>query len=420
MKILGIGDFARETGFGRVNHAIFGRLVDKGHDVVWMGWNYHGDPHPILQRVKTYSAAADNPLDFYGIGRIENLILKEKPDIIILHGDSWSLEGYIPILQKFDIPSVFFSPVDCEYLPKKYVFPLNFFVGGMCYTQWGSDQLYQRGLYSHIPVFPTLLGAEDHFYPIPDKKALRLEAGIPEQFLDVFIVLAVDRNSSRKNIGDAIQCLNFWMEDKNIEREKVLFWFHGSTNDEGPDLEQIAVNNNVRIMFTSKQMKSGAASPEFLNKIYNVADVRVSMSGAEGFSLPTLEAMKTQLPNLVLNYSAIPSWAEDGVVYLEPQRLRTYQYSNYPTTPHARVDPVDFIVKIDRMYRDPIYRREIAIKGWEVANQPKFDWDNIANDVGDYLDFLYKKYQLQKLQEAQIEQSRIEQSTKQGEEGEDE
>ena len=403
MKILGIGDFARETGFARVNQEIFTRLTDR-FDIVWLGWNYHGDPHPVIHTIKTYSPTAKDVVDFYGHGRVNELITKEKPDLIFVHGDPWTCIDFIPLLQPHNLPCVFYSPVDSEQLAKKMVYPLSFYVGGMTYCQWSSDELYKRGLPSFVPVFPTMLGASDDFYPITDKLSLRLSMGMSEEMARKFIVLAVDRNSSRKNIPDIIQCLRFWMDDKDIDTNDILFWYHGSLKDEGADLEKVAADFNVNLALTSKNLTAGTGVPiDILNKVYNVADVRVSLSGAEGFSLPTLEAMRTQLPNIVLNHSAIPSWAEDGVVYVQPQRLRQYQYSNYPTVPQARVDVTDFVEKIDLVYRNPVYRKEVGKKGWEVAQQDKFQWDFIAKDVGDYLLFLNEEFILQDLQKGGLQ-----------------
>ena len=43
--------------------------------------------------------------------------------------------------------------------------------------------------------------------------------------------------------------------------------------------------------------------PGILNDIYNLSDCYLSLS-SEGFGLPTLEAMATKLPCILLNHSA--------------------------------------------------------------------------------------------------------------------
>ena len=85
-KILWYGDILSNTGFARVTHSILEHLANT-LEVVAFGIHYHGDPHDLP--FKIYPAGAQNPSDRFGIGRLPQVVQKEKPDFIICLNDIW-------------------------------------------------------------------------------------------------------------------------------------------------------------------------------------------------------------------------------------------------------------------------------------------------------------------------------------------
>ena len=85
-KILWYGDACSNTGFARVTHSILEHLK-KDHEIVVYGINYSGDPHDYP--FKIYPASATNPGDKFGIGRIQQIVERERPDFFICLNDIW-------------------------------------------------------------------------------------------------------------------------------------------------------------------------------------------------------------------------------------------------------------------------------------------------------------------------------------------
>ena len=83
-KILWYGDAVSNTGFARVTHSILEHL-SKDNEVVVFGINHTGDPHDYP--FKIYPAAAANPADRFGLGRIHQIVDKEQPDYFFCLND---------------------------------------------------------------------------------------------------------------------------------------------------------------------------------------------------------------------------------------------------------------------------------------------------------------------------------------------
>ena len=117
-KILWYGDAVSNTGFARVTHSVLEHL-SKRHEVVVYAMNYTGDPHDYP--FKIYPAAALNPNDKFGIGRIQAIVEKERPDWFICLNDLWIVnqvwERVHLIKKALNFKFMGYFPTDSEWYP---------------------------------------------------------------------------------------------------------------------------------------------------------------------------------------------------------------------------------------------------------------------------------------------------------------
>jgi glycosyltransferase involved in cell wall biosynthesis len=113
---------------------------------------------------------------------------------------------------------------------------------------------------------------------------------------DSFICTWVNRNIRRKRPSDVLkswQMFLFSLEEKTTKKEAILIMHTDPYDSAGTNLLEVAkylgILENVR--FSDQE-----ASFEKLNILYNISDIVLNISQAEGFGLTTLEAMSAGIP----------------------------------------------------------------------------------------------------------------------------
>lgn len=145
---------------------------------------------------------------------------------------------------------------------------------------------------SHTDYFPIDEAHENYSKYLDFKKQIFNEREFE------FIVFWNNRNIRRKNPGDLIFAFKEFSEKLSEEqRKKCLLVLHTQPVDPNgthiPELlKQIAPDLNVA--FSDKPLPR-----EFLNYLYNIADVTVNVSSNEGFGLATAESIMAGTPIIV-------------------------------------------------------------------------------------------------------------------------
>jgi len=381
-KLLLICDAAVDTGFAKVAHSLIEYWYTTW-DISVLAVNYRGDHYPLLEgKAKLYNPTAHDSGDYYGFGRLPSLLGRLRPDVVCIINDPWILSQYIHVIRSTPCPAkiVFYTPVDAVNLKNIYVEPLNQFDCGIAYTEFGAKELQFSGYTKDIFIIPHGI-KNTEFYPM-DKEEVRakiIERGLVPNFSqNDYIVQVVDRNSQRKRIDLAMYGFALWARDKP---EHVKLWYHGALIDEGYDIAQLAWYFGIqdRMIYTSTTITPDRGVPiDVMNAVYNVANVRVSTSGGEGWGLCSMESMATRTANMVVNTAALSEWARGGVHYLKPSTI-PYVTIKGLNTIHAQADIDDYVQSLDRMYYDTMYRDYIAEAGYALVSQEKFSWSTIAN-----------------------------------------
>ena len=113
---------------------------------------------------------------------------------------------------------------------------------------------------------------------------------------DNFVCTWVNRNIRRKRPADVLkswQIFLFNLKDKHDSKEAILIMHTDPYDHAGTNLVEVAKNLNIleNVRFSDQE-----ASFEKLNILYNISDVVLNISQAEGFGLTTLEAMSAGIP----------------------------------------------------------------------------------------------------------------------------
>ena len=110
-----------------------------------------------------------------------------------------------------------------------------------------------------------------------------------------FVMFFNSRNIRRKQIPDTLFAYKIFIDSLTVEQaRKCAFVLHTQVvDDNGTDLYAV-VNHlfpNMRVIFSGQQVNH-----DDLNCLYNIADVTVNISNAEGFGLSALESIMAGTP----------------------------------------------------------------------------------------------------------------------------
>jgi hypothetical protein len=130
-----------------------------------------------------------------------------------------------------------------------------------------------------------------------------------------------------------------------------------------------------RLIITNPDLSpANSVSEEFLNVIYNTADVGVNTSLGEGWGLVPFEQAACGIPQIVPDHSASTELFNNRGILL-PTRPFTALNTNVEG---GLVDEHDLADALNKYYYDTDLRYSHAAKMYEYISNPKLEWDNIA------------------------------------------
>lgn len=379
------------TGLGRVGKEIATGLAAKGHEIGYIGW-YHRDgvafnPPPGI----TYWHTNNN---YYGQDVLDVVVSQFQPDVLLTIGDMWWLE-YIPNPNICRTRNTFqwccYIPVDGEPigggLPPRLVSTVADIDLPVAYTDYAKEAVLKsvNDPETRLRIETIYHGVDtNNFKPLEylERQKLREQYGIGDKFL----FLTVSRNQSRKNIPEVLRAWKKFSELPEA-RGKVLLWPHMNFNDpmgwQIDDLMRVVGIKNQSVMYYEQvahgQSELHLLSDADLAKLYQIADAFILISG-EGFGLPTIEAMATKLPCILLDYAASAELGADRRAELVPCGDSNWTGLHLTQRPLPGIDSI--VASMRKVLMEPVYRREIAQRGYDFAVQ--FDWKKIVDDWHNY------------------------------------
>jgi glycosyltransferase involved in cell wall biosynthesis len=393
--ILWLGDAGAATGFSRVTHSIGERLVEKGWDIHVLAFNWRGDYFPTT--LKLYRPTIHDGNDIYGRTRMIELLLKVKPDVVVMMHDAHLLLQLL-FENQFDPQNMFirtrpimtYVPVDGINLPPRWPALLSKYTNVVTMSEFGQAQYPGSKMVSHAV-------DTDLFWPVSAERPIRIEGmetlrskrDCKKAFgfdPNGFLVLRVDKNSGRKDFAATWKALMPVMQ----RHPDIQVHFHCSAKNDANGITLNALFNRAEAdgvardrWFTPDEFNTFDGWPvSHLNALYNAADTFVSTSRGEGWGLTLGEALACGVPVIAQNVSAIPEVVGPGGILLEPQRLLTV-----PSGEDTWLADIDaFSAAIEKVYLSAGLRRDLGKAGREHIT--KFTWDFAAMKFDEYLSVL--------------------------------
>ena len=362
---------------GQFSFVCFGGAV-RHEDYSPQKWDKHGDDLVVF------------PVDGYGTQEaVRSIIRTERPDMLWFMTDPrffpwlWEIEDEIRSL----IPMVYYHVWD------NYPYPdFN--------KTWynSSDVVVAISKVTHDIVKNVSPEVESHylphavnpkiFKPLSDteKKELREKSSIGE---DKFVVFWNNRNARRKHPGTLI----FWFKEflDRVGHDNAQLLMHTDPHDpHGPDLNAVIQNLGL----TSGQVMFSTSKLEFpqMAALYNIADVTVNISDAEGFGLSTLESLSSGTPIIVNMTGGLKEQVTDGEewfgVGIEPCSKAVIGSQDIPYIYEDRINKQEFLAALEKIYNmSAEERKELGQKGINhVEKNYNFEnyvvrWRQILEDV---------------------------------------
>ena len=237
------------------------------------------------------------PVDGYGTQEmIRSLIRNEKPDIIWIMTDPrfyewlWLMENEIRPL----CPIVYYHVWDNYPYPvfnKKFYDSNDYIVSISKVT----DDIV-RNVSPDVPCtyIPHAVRRDIFVSNTPEERRKLREENLKPEDRDKFIVFWNNRNARRKQSGTLVWWWKEWLDKRNFHDEALLILHTDPKDPHGQDLSQIVehldlVNGQVAISNRKVELP-------VMSAFYNLADVTVNISDAEGFGLSTLESLSCGTP----------------------------------------------------------------------------------------------------------------------------
>jgi glycosyltransferase involved in cell wall biosynthesis len=307
------------------------------------------------------------PVDGYGTQEmIRSILRNEKPDILWMMTDPrfyewlWAIENEIRPL----CPIVYYHVWDnfpAPHFNKKFYESNDQIVSISKLTDAIVKEVAPDVPCQYIP--HAVNG--DFFVPM-DKQKVR-EQSLPEEDRDKFIVFWNNRNARRKQSGTLLWWWKEWLDKRNLHGKAQLIMHTEPKDPHGQDLvhiaDQLGLNSERQVMFSTQKVPL-----EHMPTFYNIADVTVNISDAEGFGLATLESLSCGTPIIAtmtggLQEQVIGAFGLNGEP-IYPSSKAIIGSQQVPYIYEDRISKESFLLALDKMYgTGPENRKELGENG---------------------------------------------------------
>lgn len=313
-KVLVISDhYLAASGVGTQTKYLVDHLLKTGKYKFWYlgGAMKHTD-----YRLQRYHEWGDDltvmPVDGYGNHDMIRQLLREfKPDVLWFMTDPrfyhwlWEIEDEI----RCKVPMIYYHVWDNKPYP---MFNKPHYLS--------NDVIVTISKLTDDIVKHVAPEVESHYLPhsVDINNFKKLPIDIVSQFRkkvfpktneQKFTVFWNSRNARRKNPGSVI----WWFNDflNIVGKDKARLLMHTDPKDQhGPDLEAIISElglTNGEVMFSVNKL-----NPPEMALMYNICDVTVALSDAEGFGLSCLESLSCETPVIVTMTGGLQEQVTDG------------------------------------------------------------------------------------------------------------
>lgn len=338
-KILLCGEATyANSGYSNYGYQLMSRLYDKGEfDLAELSCFGSMEKSKLIPW-KSYLVPPTNRNKF-GSETFDDILIDFKPDIVWSFRDPWidDFIGYSPLKRHFDW--LYMPTIDSIPLASEWIYAIKKADHVSTYTEWAGKYLCDN--YSDINFVGELSpGAGNELFPVQDKDKFKEDNGINK---DCIIIGSVMRNQKRKLIPDLFDAFEQLLNESDPSLKKRLFLLlHTTYPDVGWDIPRLISERpalSKKLLFTYKcyycnnviitNFCGALAKCEHCNSfscsfpkvtdgikkekmfmVYNLMDLYVQYSCAEGFGMPLAEAASCGVPVCATNYGAMADIVE--------------------------------------------------------------------------------------------------------------
>ena len=332
------------------------------------------------------------PVDGYGTpDMVRAMIQQQKPDILWFmtdprfYGWLWSIENEIRAL----VPMVYYHVWDNYPYPQ---FNRPFYLSNdhiACISQLTHDIVQNVAPEVESSYIPHAVDG-DVFASLDPKDIAKFK--IDKGLGNKFVCFWNSRNARRKQSGTLI----WWFKEflDRVGHDKACLVMHTDVKDvHGQDLEAIVHELglvNGEVMFSQQKVNNTD-----LAVMYNMADVTVCISDAEGFGLSTLESLSCGTPIIVNMTGGLQDQVTDGEnwygIGLEPTSKAIIGSQQVPYIYEDRLSKDDFLDALEKIYNMSVKERhELGQKGAKWARD-FFGFDKFVERWDDLFTRIYEE-----------------------------
>ena len=332
------------------------------------------------------------PVDGYGNqDMVRAMIHQQKPDIVWFMTDPrfydwlWAVENEI----RAHVPMVYYHVWDNYPYPK---FNRKFYLSNdhvACISKVTHDIVQTVAPEVDSSYIPHAVDG-DIFKPhtADEVKAWRMSKNLD----DKFVCFWNSRNARRKQSGTLI----WWFKDflDKVGHDNACLIMHTDVKDQhGQDLEAIIHELGLtdgQVLFSRDKVDAAD-----LAGMYNMADLTICISDAEGFGLSTLESLSCGTPILVNMTGGLQDQVTDGEKFfgigLQPTSKAIIGSQQVPYIYEDRLNKDDFINALTELYEmTPEDRGELGMAG-RAWTEDRFSFDKFVQTWDDLFMSIYEE-----------------------------
>lgn len=404
-KILVLGDFNADTGFGTVLKNIINqtrRYSPNDYLINILAINYYGPPFQLGDNIRVRSAKLSMPdkslQDNFG----KHAFIQELTDAasgqpgeqpydgIFIIQDPGHINGLVPSLKPLkkdfknrgikQFKSIVYFPIDHDNTPVNVYDRIDFYDEIVCYNYYGKKQVLANfpNWKNKISVLSHGINTSD-FFPLPSSQSIDFRREYFGDNAEKYIVLNLNRNQPRKDIPSTI----FAFKEFQKTNPDAFLYLHMHPMDPlGWKLHQVmnqaGLLEGKDYMFPPAQLlqQPGGIPVSFVNFIYNACDVYITTTHGEGWGLTVTEAMACKLPVICPLHTSFIEITDNG-------RRATVLENMYPECRESDStirDQCDFIEAAEALQKVRNDRDDIIKTKVELAYQyaQTLDWNKLG------------------------------------------
>lgn len=298
-KILMLSDHALSTsGVGTQSRFLIQHLLNtKKYQFRCFGAAVKHDNYSLLELNPDFKIL---PVDGFGTKEmLRQVLYADKPDCILLFTDPrfftwvWEMEDEIHQV----------CPIAYNHLWDNYPYPQfneKYYKATDLINciNWSTYEMLKKRFPEKVHYIPHGI-PEELYFSLPEHESKSIKKQI---FGDEnkFVGIWVNRNAKRKMPADVLMSWKIFLENlkEKYGHKNATLLMHTDPKDmEGPDLESVIGMLEIKdnVVFSTNRVEF-----QKMNVLYNAVDFAINRSSAEGFGLPTLEAMFAGKPIIAL------------------------------------------------------------------------------------------------------------------------